>query len=68
MPHEPVFITAARRTPVGRLGGALASLSAADLAVQLAAEVVVEDLRGSVDGVVLGHDEVLWDTQRRRAP
>ena len=54
MPHEPVFITAARRTPVGRLGGALASLSAADLAVQLAAEVVVEDLRGSVDGVVLG--------------
>lgn len=54
---SPVVICSPVRTPVGRMGGALAALTAADLAtVTLRALVDRVGLReGDVDDVVLGH-------------
>ncbi len=52
--EKPIFIVDARRSPIGRFGGGLKSLSPADLAIQLAQAVVPEDLKASVDSVILG--------------
>jgi acetyl-CoA C-acetyltransferase len=51
---EPVFIVEARRSAIGRLGGALKDLSAAELASRLAGAVVAEPLKPHVDEVILG--------------
>ena len=51
---RPLFIIEAKRSPIGRLGGGLASLPAAELALQLAHAVVPETLRDAVGEVVLG--------------
>src|SRR5690349_23504888 len=49
-----VVICEPLRTPVGRFGGALASLSAADRATAVLAELVRRTGLGDVDDVVLG--------------
>ena len=51
---SPVYIAAGLRSPVGRFGGGLKSLGAADLALQVAETLVPEQLRGAVDQVILG--------------
>lgn len=52
----PVYIVAARRSPVGRLGGALSTLSAVELATQVARDTlsVLPDKR-AVGSVIFGH-------------
>jgi acetyl-CoA C-acetyltransferase len=50
----PVFITDAKRSPIGRLGGGLRSLSAADLALPVAQAMVPEPLKPAVQQVILG--------------
>ena len=52
--NQPIFITGAKRTPIGRFGGGLASLSPTELVVQLAQSVVPDALKLSIDEVVLG--------------
>src|SRR5579871_1102205 len=52
--EKPIFIVDARRSPIGRFGGGLKSLSSADLATQLAQAVVPDDLKASIDSVILG--------------
>lgn len=55
MIFHDVFIAAARRTPIGRLNGALAALSAADLGV-IAANSVLENInRTAIGGAIFGH-------------
>ena len=51
---SPVFITDAKRSPIGRLGGGLRSLSAADLALPVAQAMVPEPLKPAVQQVILG--------------
>ncbi|MEJ2085431.1 MAG: thiolase family protein [Acidobacteriota bacterium] len=55
--HPPVVLSAPIRTPIGRFGGALASLSAADLGSQVASACL--DRAGlspeTVDQVIFGH-------------
>lgn len=50
----PVFITDAKRSPIGRLGGGLRSLSAADLALPVAQAMVPEPLKPAIQQVILG--------------
>lgn len=49
-----VHLVAAKRSPIGRFGGGLKSLSAADLAVAVAEAVVPESLRSEIGQVILG--------------
>ncbi len=51
---QPIFITEAKRSPIGRLGGGLASVTSSDLVVQLAQSMVPKGLRQHVEEVVLG--------------
>ena len=51
---RPIHIVAAKRSPIGRFGGGLKSLTPADLALQVAEKVVPDALKGHVDEVVLG--------------
>lgn len=50
----PVYIADARRSPIGRLGGGLRSLSAADLALPVAQAMVPEALKPDISQVILG--------------
>ncbi len=51
---QPVYLVAARRSPIGRLGSGVKSLTAADLALQVAQAIVPEALKPAVDQVILG--------------
>ena len=52
---RPVYLVHARRTPIGRFGGGLKTLSAADLALAAGDAAVAQELRAFVDQVILGH-------------
>jgi acetyl-CoA C-acetyltransferase len=51
---KPVHLVAARRSPIGRFGGGLKSLSAAELAFRVAEDLVPAPLRPRVGEVILG--------------
>ena len=51
---KPIFIAAARRTPIGRFGGGLKSLSPLELALPVAQVVVAAEHRTAIDQVILG--------------
>lgn len=51
---NPVHLVDAKRSPIGRFGGGLKSLSAADLALAVAGAIVPESLRPAIDEVILG--------------
>ncbi len=51
---RPIHIIAAQRSPIGRFGGGLKSLSAADLGYAVADRVVPHELREHVQQVILG--------------
>ena len=50
----PVFLADARRSPIGRLCGGLASLTAADLVLPVAQAMVPAELKTALDQVILG--------------
>lgn len=50
----PIFLTNARRSPIGRFGGGLASLPASDLALAVAEAMVPASLKASLDQVIMG--------------
>lgn len=50
----PIHIADARRSPIGRFGGGLKSLTPADLALHVAQAIVPEALKASVEQVILG--------------
>jgi len=52
--QNPIHLVAARRSPIGRFGGALQGVSAVELALQVAAPVV-GTLGESVDSAIFGH-------------
>lgn len=52
--RQPIHILDARRSPVGKFGGALKDQPAPDLAEQVASAMVPAELAGSVDSVILG--------------
>lgn len=54
MSLRPVYLVEARRTAIGRFGGGLKSLAAADLAVAVGDAVVPAGLREHVDQTILG--------------
>src|SRR5580658_2511826 len=51
---KPVHIIEAKRSPIGRFGGGLKSLSPAEIASAVASAVVAEALREHVQQVILG--------------
>jgi len=51
---KPVYLVGARRSPVGRLCGALKSIAPTDLALQVAEAVVPAALKPVIEQVVLG--------------
>jgi len=51
---QPIHLAAARRSPIGRFGGGLKSLTPADLALQIAEAIVPAELRSAVGQVILG--------------
>ena len=51
---KPIFIAAARRTPIGRFGGGLKSLSPLELALPVAQAVVAAENRTAIDQVIVG--------------
>lgn len=51
---NPVHLIDAKRSPIGRFGGGLKSLSATDLALAVAEAVVPESLRPEIGEVILG--------------
>lgn len=51
---QPVYLTRARRSPIGRFGGGLKSLTPAALALQVAEATVPEALKPSIEQVILG--------------
>ncbi|MBI4027179.1 MAG: thiolase family protein [Verrucomicrobia bacterium] len=51
---QPIHIVAARRSPIGRFGGALKSLSAAELAEQVCAAMLDRDMLARVESVICG--------------
>ena len=51
---QPIHLVAARRSPIGRFGGGLKSLTPADLALQIAEAVVPAALKPVVGQVILG--------------
>ena len=54
MYSKTVHIIEAKRSPIGRFGGGLKSISAADLACAIASAVVAEKLRAHVGQVIVG--------------
>lgn len=52
----PIYVVAARRSPIGRLGGALSTLSAVELATQVARDTlsILPD-KSAVGSVIFGH-------------
>jgi len=52
--RQPVFIVAAKRSPIGRFGGGLKAVTAADLALQVGEVVAPEGLRTEIGQVILG--------------
>lgn len=52
--QQPVYLAAARRSPIGRFGGGLKTLTPADLAVQVAEAVISDGLKSEVGQVILG--------------
>lgn len=51
---KPIHIIAARRSPIGRFGGGLKSVSAADLAFAVSDAMLPKELRAHIDQVILG--------------
>lgn len=51
---QPIYLVAARRSPIGRFGGGLKSLTAVDLSIPVAQEVVPDSLKSAIDQVILG--------------
>lgn len=51
---KPVYLVAARRSPIGRLGGVLKSLTASDLALPVAEAIVPAALKPAIEQVILG--------------
>jgi acetyl-CoA C-acetyltransferase len=51
---DPVYIIEAKRSAIGRFGGGLKSLSAAELASVVADAVIAEGLRGDIGQIILG--------------
>ncbi len=51
---QPVYIVAGRRSPIGRFGGGLKSLTPLELLLPVAEEVVPDSLKSAVDQVILG--------------
>ncbi len=51
---KPIYLVAARRSPIGRLGGVLKSLMPTELALQIAERVVPTALKPAINQVVLG--------------
>ncbi|MFM8620202.1 MAG: thiolase family protein [Opitutaceae bacterium] len=51
---EPIFIVDARRTAIGRFGGALRALSPVELALPVGRALVPDELRPAIGQVVLG--------------
>lgn len=52
--QKPVHIVAAKRSPIGRFGGALRDIPAVELALQVSSQVV-GDLTPYVDSAIFGH-------------
>jgi acetyl-CoA C-acetyltransferase len=52
--QTPLYIVAARRSPIGRFGGGLKSLAAADLALHVAEAMVPVAARAVIEQVILG--------------
>lgn len=51
---QPIYLVDARRSPIGRFGGGLKSLTPTDLALQVAEAIVTAPLKPAVDQVILG--------------
>ncbi len=51
---QPVYLIAAKRSPIGRFGGALKSQTAADLGWQVANSIVSDDLKSQINEVICG--------------
>lgn len=51
---RPIHIVDARRSPIGRFGGGLKSVPAADLAFTVADAMLANELRSYIDQVILG--------------
>jgi len=51
---NPIYLIAARRSPIGRLGGVLKSLTPTELALQVAEAIVPTPLKPAINQVVLG--------------
>ncbi len=52
--RKPVYLVAARRSPIGRFGGGLKSLSPADLALAVAEAALPPELKACVGQVIMG--------------
>jgi hypothetical protein len=61
----PIFLVDARRSPIGRFGGGLASLAATDLALPVAEAMVPAELKAALDQVILGQ---VLPALRRQVP
>ena len=51
---QPIYLVNARRSPIGRFGGGLKSLTPADLTLQVAETIVTAPLKPAIDQVILG--------------
>lgn len=51
---NPIHLVAARRSPIGRFGGSLKSLTPTELATQVGMEVIAPSLKPFIDQVILG--------------
>ena len=51
---QPIYLVAARRSPIGRFGGGLQSLPAVDLALPVAEALVPATLKPAIQQVILG--------------
>ncbi|MFZ2278177.1 MAG: thiolase family protein [Prosthecobacter sp.] len=52
---KPVYIIDAKRTPIGRFGGGLKALTAAELGHALGDAMLPQELRAHIQQVILGH-------------
>ncbi|HRH95184.1 MAG TPA: acetyl-CoA C-acyltransferase, partial [Prosthecobacter sp.] len=51
---KPVYIIEAKRTPIGRFGGGLKALTAAELGHALGEAMLQQELRAHIQQVILG--------------
>ncbi len=51
---KPIYLVAARRSPIGRFGGGLKGLTPADLALAVAESIVPSALKSAIEQVILG--------------